>query len=459
MGKLILEHALLPEGWATEVVVDLDAAGRIESVEAGGDVRGGERVRGAVVPGMPNLHGHAHQRAIVGRTQRAGPAGDSFWTWRAAMYRALIRMTPEAFEAIAAQCYVELLEGGYTAIGEFHYLHHQADGRPYDAPAELGLRALAAARRTGIGVTLLPALYAASDFGGAAPTEGQRRFVCDGELFARIVDALSAAARGDPNASVGIAPHSLRAVPPELLAETVCWWHGLEREGRVHIHVAEQRREVEACLAWSGRRPVEWLLEHQPVDARWCPIHCTHLTPAETTDLAASGAVVGLCPTTEADLGDGLFPARAFLDAGGRFGVGSDSHVSADLAAELRLLEYGQRLTGEARCMLADAPGGSTARVLLARALAGGAQALDREIGAIAPGRRADLVTLDLEDPTLAGSEGDGWLDAWIFGARRSPVRAVRVGGRLVVEDGRHVAGEAIAADFRRAMRSLELAS
>ncbi|MCG8693780.1 MAG: formimidoylglutamate deiminase, partial [Minwuiales bacterium] len=328
MTSLICDEILLADGWARDVVLKIDDAGWLAAVRPAAVGDAGERVAGPVIPGMPNLHSHAFQRAMAGLGERAGPTGDSFWTWRQVMYDFVGRLGPDAVEAIAAQLYVEMLKAGFTAVGEFHYLHHDPSGRPYADPAELSHRVIAAARRTGIGITHLPVLYAHGGFGGQPAADGQRRFLNDADGFFRIVDSAFAEADGDSQIAVGIAPHSLRAVTPDLLAEALRMLDARDTAAPVHIHIAEQTKEVDDCVAWSGARPVDWLFDNVDVDDRWCLVHATHMTEGETMRLATSGAVAGLCPTTEANLGDGLFPAPAYLRAGGRYGVGSDSHIS-----------------------------------------------------------------------------------------------------------------------------------
>jgi formimidoylglutamate deiminase len=439
--QLWFDTALLPSGWADRVRVTI-ADGRITRVEAGVEPEGERHAIG--LPGLPNLHSHGFQRALAGRTQRRGAGPDSFWSWREVMYRFLDRLGPEDVEAITAQAYAEMLEVGFTHVGEFHYLHHAPDGRPYADPAEMAARAAAAAERTGIGLTLLPVFYAHSDFGGVAPTAPQRRFVHDLDGFARLHEACRGLAD-----QVGVAPHSLRAVTPEELAVVA------ELGGPIHIHAAEQIAEVEACLAWSGKRPVEWLLDHAGVDERWCLVHATHMTPDETRRLAASGAVAGLCPITEADLGDGLFPAPEYLAAGGRVGVGSDSNVLIDATGELRLLEYGQRLTRRGRNLLASGPECSTGGDLFRAALAGGAQVLGLKRHGIAEDAPANLVALKADHPALAGLRGDALLDGWVFSARAGVLDTVWRQGRIVVRDGRHVEADAIADRYRRCIAKL----
>jgi formimidoylglutamate deiminase len=443
-------RALLPGGWADGVRIAVDAAGAIAAVEPGTAPGAARRLSGHVVPGMPDLHSHAFQRAMAGGAERRSPAGqDSFWTWRETMYRFVGRFSPEDAEAMAAQLYAELLEHGFTCVAEFHYLHHQPDGAPYDDIAEMAKRHLGAAKRAGIGITMLPSLYRHGGIFGKEPHDGQRRFLNDLDAFTRILDGVREAIGDDPQMAVGVAPHSLRAVTPEML-RALCGF-----DGPIHIHAAEQPKEVEECLAATGARPVRWLLENMPLDARWCLIHATHIDEAEATDLAKTGAVAGLCPTTEASLGDGIFPLPSFLAAGGRFGVGTDSHVGTSPAFELRQLETTQRLRDHARAVATAHQNPHPGRTLLEAALAGGAQVSGRAIGAIAPGMRADLVELDDTHPLLLGRGGDALLDAWVFNGQGNPVRSVVCGGRVVVEAGRHVDAMAIKDEFCVAMRRL----
>ena len=425
------ETALLPEGWARGVRLVVEG-GQITSVATDVAAEAGDVRHAIALPGLPNLHSHAFQRAMAGLTEVRGPEGDSFWTWRELMYRFVERLTPDDVEAIAAQAFAEMLEAGFTRVGEFHYLHHDSAGVPYADPAEMAARIAAAAAATGIGLTLLPVLYAHSGFGGAPPTAGQRRFVNDLDGYARLHEASRAAVRGLPDAVVGLAPHSLRAVTEAELAAV------MHLDGPIHIHIAEQVKEVEDCAAWSGARPVEWLTDRFGVDPRWCLVHATHMTPSERQRLAASGAVAGLCPITEANLGDGVFPGAAYLAEGGAFGVGSDSNVRIDAAEELRLLEYGQRLTERARNVLASGEGASTGGTLYRGALAGGAGALGVETAGLAVGASADFATLDPDNPDIAGRTGDAILDAFVFAGGR-PVKDVWRAGRQVVQDGRHL--------------------
>ena len=363
MSTLFAEHALLPGGWARDVRLAWDAAGTLNAVEADAAPGDAPRAPGVLLPGLPNLHSHAFQRVFAGLAEYRGAAGDSFWTWRDRMYRVALAVTPGQLEDIATQLYLEMLAAGYTAVCEFHYLHHDPDGRPYAERAELALRLAAAARRAGIGLTLLPVLYRHGGFGPAPARAEQRRFIDDVEGLLRTVERLRAA-----QVRTGVAPHSLRAVAPPELATLLAGLEAIDPSAPVHLHVAEQRREVDECLAWSGARPVQWLLDHAPVDERWCLVHATHLDAAESAGISASGAVVGLCPTTEANLGDGLFDAPRFS---GPWGIGSDSHASVDPAEELRLLEYGQRLARGERNVLASPAQPQVADALWLAAVAG----------------------------------------------------------------------------------------
>jgi len=441
---LFLDRALLPDGWASNVRITCED-GLITSLQSGASPISGESREALGVPGLPNLHSHAFQRAMAGLAERRGPAADSFWTWREVMYRFLARLGPDDVEAIAAYAFADMLEACFTAVAEFHYLHHSPDGSPYADVAELARRHLKAADDTGIGITMLPVFYAHATFGGQPPTPGQRRFINDPNRFARIVEALQS-----DGATVGVAPHSLRAATPDELKAILPL-----TTGPVHIHAAEQVKEVEDCLAWSGQRPVEWLLDHAGVDPRWCLIHATPLTPQETENLARSGAVAGLCPITEANLGDGIFPSSDYLSAGGRFGVGTDSNIAIDAAGELRQLEYAQRLSLRGRNLLSRTEGQSTGHALLTGALKGGAQALGQPLGALAIGHRADVVCLAMDHPDMAGRTDDLALDTWVFSQGRSAISSVYAGGRRVVENGRHIHRSALNARYSAVLKGL----
>ncbi len=440
--------ALLPEGWRDNVRVTM-AEGMIDGVAADMAPLPGDERHAIGLPGMPNLHSHAFQRAMAGLAEYGGAGPDDFWTWREVMYRVALSVTPDDVEAIAAELYVEMLEAGFTRVGEFHYLHHDIDGAPYADIAEMAARILAAAAESGIGLTLLPVFYAHSDFGGAPPNAGQRRFICDVDRFVTLFAASEAAASKQDGANIGVAPHSLRAVTPEELSAVAAMG-----SGPIHIHAAEQVKEVEASLRVLGKRPVEWLLKSADVGARWCLIHATHMTDVETKALAKSGATAGLCPITEANLGDGIFSGRLFLESGGALGIGTDSNVLIDPAVELRQLEYAQRLRDRARNRMST-DGKSTGRTLFERAVAGGAKALGQPGAGLAPGAAADIVSLRPDDRALDGRNGDRILDAWIFAARDTPVDCVWVRGIRQVADGRHVRREAARERFAKVMRRL----
>jgi formiminoglutamate deiminase len=447
---LWFEDALAGDTWVHGVRCTI-AGGRILHVACGVAPEPDDERHGLGLPGLPNVHSHTFQRAMAGLSERRGTGADSFWTWRETMYRFLERLTPEDVEAIAAQAFVEMLEAGFTRVGEFHYLHHAPDGAPYENLAETASRLMSAAAHTGIGLTLLPCFYAHGDFGGAPALPAQRRFLNDVDRFARLLEASRHLARRVAGMSVGIAPHSLRAVAPDELRAVIA----MDTDGPIHIHVAEQLKEVEASRAWSGRPPVAWLIDHAPVDHRWCLIHATHASPAELVAIAERGAVVGLCPISESNLGDGIFDATTFRSAGGRIAVGTDANVSIDGAGELRTLEYGQRLVHRARNVLAAGPGASTGRSLFDAVTTAGAQALGHGAGRLRVGEPADLLSLDVSHPGLASRGGDAWLDGWIVGARTSPIDSVWVRGRRVVAGGRHLLHDAIERRFRQTIARL----
>jgi formimidoylglutamate deiminase len=450
---LFFEQALLPQGWTRDVRIAIDA-GRIINIVSGGVAEPGDERHRIGLPGISNLHSHAFQRGMAGLAEIKGTSSDSFWTWREVMYRFVDRMTAEDIEAVAAQAYVEMLEAGFTRVGEFHYIHHDVSGAPYDNPAELAERIAAAAETTGISLTLLPVFYAHAGFGGRAREAGQRRFINDIDRFSRLIDASRRALAGQEGAIVGVAPHSLRAVTPVELGAVVT----LAGPGPIHIHIAEQTREVDECIAWSGQRPLEWLFDHAPVDRRWCLVHATHATDAEIRSVAESGAVAGLCPVTEANLGDGTFNAPEFIKRGGVFGIGSDSNVLIGVNDELRQLEYSQRLALKARNILACDDTASTGRALFDGALRGGSQALGAATSGLTEGAFADIVSFDAGNVALAGRADDAILDSWIFGAGRSLVDCVWARGRKVVKDGRHHDRETVASRFRRTIEGLLLA-
>ena len=432
MKKYYAREALLPQGWARDVTIAVDK-GDIVEVKAG--ARGGERLAGPVLPGMANLHSHAFQRAMAGLTEMRGPGEDDFWTWRELMYRFVERVTRAQLKAIATHLYIEMLLHGYTAVAEFDYVHELEEH-------------LDASRESGIAITLLPSLYRWSGFGERPLQPRQKRFSSKVSDIARAVESAKRHASADIR--VGVAPHSMRAVDPAALKELV----GIT-DGPVHIHAAEQAKEVDECKAALGKRPVEWLLSQMPVDERWCIVHATHMTDEETRALAASGAVAGLCPTTEGNLGDGIFPLAEYRASAGRYGIGGDSHVSRDPAEELRLLEYFQRVSARKRNIVTSERSPGVGTTLWREAAAGGAQAVGRLMGVIAPGMRADLVVLDADHADLAGRTGDAIANALVFSGANGLVRDVMAAGRWVVQDKRHrKAGQASAA-YKRTLKQL----
>ncbi len=451
MQTIWCEAALLPGGWTRAVRISIGEDGLIAALEPGAQADAADQRGGIALPGLANVHSHAFQRGMAGLAEYRGSDSDDFWSWRALMYRFLDRLAPEDIEAIAALAYAEMLETGFTRVGEFHYLHHAPDGRAYADPAELAARIAAAAETTGIGLTLLPVFYRYAGFDRRPPEHGHIRFINDPDGFARLFERSSTAIAGLPDANIGIAPHSLRAVDTGDLAQILA----LAPDGPIHIHAAEQTGEVEQCVAALGARPVQWLLDNTALDARWCLIHATHLDADETTRLARSGAVAGLCPITEANLGDGIFPAPAYLAAGGRFAIGTDSNIAIDPARELQTMEYAQRLVLRKRNLLASDAQPSTGARLFAGALAGGAQALGQSGGGLAVGAPADIVGLDPDALALVGRGPEMALDSWIFAGGRDVVSDVWRRGQRVVVGGRHIAREAIAARYRRTMLKL----
>ncbi|MFC5435351.1 formimidoylglutamate deiminase [Rhodanobacter umsongensis] len=439
------------DGWHTDAMLAVGANGRLGETA---DDDAGESIGRWVLPGMPNLHSHAFQRAMAGLAERKGRSDESFWSWRETMYAFAATVGPDELQAIAAQLYVEMLKAGYTQVCEFHYLHHQPDGKPYAQPEAMSLALIEAAREAGIALTLLPALYISGGFDGRVLTARQRRFGHDVDGYLRLLETLRQ--RENDDLRVGIALHSLRAVPEMAMRDVLA--SAMAKTGPIHIHIAEQIGEVQDCLATRGARPVEWLFHHADVDARWCLVHATHLTGAETLQLARSGAVAGLCPTTEANLGDGLFPLAEYLDAGGALGIGSDSHISISPVEELRWLEYGQRLTSGHRNIAARGQGTSVGETLWSAALRGGAQAARLPLGDLRAGARADLIVLDENSPLLAARDARSVLDSFLFAGNTPLVRDVMCGGEWVVRDFRHRDEERIATRYRNAVKAIGVA-
>lgn len=452
MPAYFAERALLPNGWANDVRLEVAVDGHLTDVQANASAEGAERLHGPLLPGMPNLHSHAFQRAMAGLAEVAGNPNDSFWTWRELMYRMVGKISPEQLHVIARQLYIEMLKAGYTSVAEFHYVHHDQAGKAYADPTELSRRISAAATSSGIGLTLLPVLYSHSGFGGQAPNEGQRRFINTTEQYLALQAQLAPVLAAQPAQQLGLCFHSLRAVTPGQIDQVLA---ATNQQCPVHIHIAEQQKEVDDCLAWSGLRPLQWLYEHVSVDPRWCLVHATHAIADEVTAIARSGAVAGLCLTTEANLGDGIFPAVDYLAEGGRLGIGSDSHVSLSVVEELRWLEYGQRLRDQRRNRLHGERQPMVGRTLYDAALSGGAQALGQTIGTLERGKRADWLVLDGQDPYIATADGDAILNRWLFAGGDRQVRDVMVNGQWVVRQGRHAQEEESARAFAQVLRQL----
>ncbi len=459
MTELFASVALLSDGWARDVLLRWDGDGYLTEVTVGADPGRVTHAPGPVVPAMTNLHSHAFQRAMAGRAEFRGHgakgAEDSFWTWREAMYRLALTVTPEDLRTIARQLAVECLKRGYGAICEFHYLHRDPSGEAYDDPAEMSTACLTGLQEAGIAATHLPVLYARGGFGDTPLGAEQRRFAGTPDEMLEIVSRLAKRHAADREVAVGLAPHSLRAAPVEMIREAVAGLDAIDGSAPIHIHIAEQEKEVADCHAATGRRPVELLLDEVGPDGRWCLVHATHLDEDEVARLAASGAVAGLCPTTEANLGDGLFPLGPYLAAGGHLGIGSDSQVGRDPARELALLEYGVRLTDRRRNRAANRETPSVGGMLWRKAAEGGARAAGRTSGRIAVGYKADLVALDDQHADIVGRSDDQILDGWIFAADASPVEDVWVAGTQVVSEGRHALEVEAAAAYRRCLARL----
>ncbi len=456
MHRLLAEYALLPDGWKKDVLFEWDATGCLRKVSVDQPSAIAPKAAGIVLPGMANLHSHAFQRAMSGMTEyRANPT-DSFWSWRTLMYDFAQKLTPAALQAVALQLYIEMLKAGYTSVCEFHYLHHDIGGNPYADPGEMSACLIAAAEEAGIGLTLLPVMYQYSGFGSKPSHAGQARFVNSPEWMIDLLQRLQRTHPQHAGLRYGVAPHSLRAVSPESLQTLLSALHQIDHHAPIHMHIAEQVQEVEDCIAFCGARPVAWLLDHAPVDRHWCLVHATHMTEAETVSLARSDAVAGICPTTEANLGDGIFNGVLYANAGGSWGIGSDSHASTCMREELRLYEYSQRLQHRQRNVLIGNVGISVGAYLYNQALAGGANASGRPIAGLAVGQRADLIVLDDQHPDLYGKHGDALLDNLIFANHgASPMRDVMAGGKWVVRQGQHADEEAAAAAYRNALHGL----
>jgi len=458
IGSLFAADALLATGWTRDVAIEWDSAGTLTRVIPGA-VPGGEPVAaGPVLPGMANVHSHAFQRAMAGLAEFRGHPTDDFWTWREEMYRLVTRLDPDDVEAIARHLYIEMLRHGYTAVAEFHYLHHDRDGKRYDDRAEMANRVIAAAGNSGIAMTFLPVLYAHGGFGHKPLSPAQKRFGSDPEFVMSLVEEISTFNLPDPMLRVGVAPHSVRAVDALLLTEMVEAANRFDATMPIHMHVSEQSGEVADCIETHGATPLDWIRDLVAVDGRWCLIHATHLTQIEARSLDGSGAVAGLCPVTEANLGDGIFEFVPWFEERKPWAIGGDSHVCVSPFEELRALEYSQRLRHRARNIVADESAPDVAANLWLGAAAGGAQALSQAMGAIEPGKRADLVVLDGSDVDFAGLAAAQSLGVAMFSGNANRVRDVYVGGAIVVREGHHPNEALAAASFRNALEKLRAA-
>ena len=455
MPSLLADDALLPSGWARRVLLEWNEQGVLTRVEPGSDPAGHGRAAGPVLPGMSNVHSHAFQRAMAGLAEVRGHPTDDFWTWREEMYRLVRLLQPEDVEAIARHLYIEMLKHGYTTVAEFHYLHNDPEGRPYANRAELAERILAGAADSGIAITLLPVLYAHGGFGHKPLSAAQRRFGGTPASIVELLADLAAFHLPSPRLRLGVAPHSVRAVDALMLTELVDAATRLDATLPVHMHVSEQTAEVAECLATHGTTPLAWVSDLVEIDARWCFIHATHLTAREMARLAATGACIGLCPMTEANLGDGIFELGPWLESGAPWSIGGDSHVCVSPFEELRQLEYSQRLRLRVRNVAADESRPDVPANLWSGAAAGGAQAASQPTGALAPGRRADFVVLGGDHLDFEGLDAMAMLGVALFSGNTNRVRDVFVGGRAVVEQGRHAREDEAAAAFRAALARL----
>ncbi|MBX2835903.1 MAG: formimidoylglutamate deiminase [Gammaproteobacteria bacterium] len=443
--------ALTADGWQRDVRIDVNADGLISAISPNESTV--ESRYGLVAPALANLHSHAFQRAMAGMSEvRGTDSQESFWSWRTLLYRFLQHLSPDDLEVITAFAQMEMLESGYASVGEFHYLHHQVGGLPYDNVAEMSERIISAAQTTGIGLTLLPVLYEQGGCDGRALVNGQQRFGGSFDDYAHLYSVAEKQIRVfGRNANIGVAPHSLRAVRSSSFSQVV----ELAKGAPVHLHIAEQEAEVKEVESVLGSRPVQWLLDHQAVGNHWCLIHATHMNPNETTQLAKSGATVGLCPITESNLGDGIFDGKRYMDANGAWGIGTDSNIRISLSEELRTLEYSQRLRDRRRAVMANA-NESNGHRLYSSAAVGAAQALQRNTGSIAVGKQADLIALDVNSPTFLGVAENNWFDAWLFAGDDSLVTDVWSCGNHVVSFGRHTAHDSIESAYRNTLLSLK---
>jgi formimidoylglutamate deiminase len=451
--KLFAKKILLANGWANDQTLTIEQGMITDIVE--GEIAGAEHAKGIVIPGMVNCHSHAFQRAFAGFSEQGSEGQDSFWTWRNVMYKFLGQLSSQDAQVIASQLYIEMLKMGYTRVAEFHYLHHDINGENYANLSAMAQAIFAAAEQSGIGLTLLPVLYRFSGFDTQAPNSGQQRFINSVAQFNDLVSECFELAQSQANCNVGIAPHSLRAVDKSSLLAAVKHVRALDEQAPIHIHIAEQQKEVQDCLAYYGQRPVQWLLDNAELDKYWCLIHATHINEQERQGIIASQAIAGICPTTEANLGDGIFPTEEFIAENGTFAIGSDSHISVNPIEELRWLEYAQRLSKQQRALLTGKEEKSVGANLWQQAAVGGAQSTNSNTGALAVGKQADLLVLDDSQLRLYAHDDKHLLDSVIFASRENPVLDVMVNGHWTIRDKKHALEQACADDFAELLARL----
>ncbi len=451
--KLYAENILLESGWQSNKTLHI-IDGIVSDITDGQD-NDAYVANGPVIPGMVNCHSHAFQRGFAGFSEQGSDSKDSFWTWRQIMYQFKDNITPEQAQTIASQLYIEMLKAGYTRVAEFHYLHHDKDGQNYGQLAQMAQSIFSAAQLSGIGLTLLPVLYRFSGFGPLEPNDGQKRFINSSEQFNQLVSDCVAIAKTQDNCNVGIAPHSLRAVDKDSLLSAVNHVRSLDAKAPIHIHISEQLKEVDDCLAHFGQRPVQWLLNNMELDQHWCLIHATHINAEEVTGIIESKAIAGICPTTEANLGDGIFPTAEFMEQGGQVAIGSDSHISVSAVEELRLLEYAQRLIKQQRAVLASKQTPSVGQHLWQHTAKAGALSTSSNTGEIAIGKQADLVVINPQKSQLFANQNKFLLDSMVFASQQSFVRDVMVNGHWVITNGEHISDLEIEQQFAATLREL----
>jgi len=471
MKKYYAENILLSDGWATDKTITIED-GIITAITSG-KKSDAIAFSGTVIPGMINCHSHAFQRAFAGFSEQGSEGKDSFWTWRKIMYKFLAQLSHDDAQVIAQQLYIEMLKMGYTRVAEFHYLHHDINGNTYSkgesesdsksnsknqSPNKLATMAHAifkAAKNSGIGLTMLPVLYQYAGFGQQKPNEGQKRFINSTVQFNQLVSDCFDLTQKYPNTNIGIAPHSLRAVDKESMTQAVEHVRSLDNKAPIHIHIAEQQQEVTDCLQHYSKRPVQWLLDNIKLDKHWCLIHATHINEQEQQGIVASKAIAGICPTTEANLGDGIFPTTDFLSLNGTFAIGSDSHISVNPIEELRWLEYAQRLTKQQRAVLASPETASVGQNLWHRAATGGAQSTNSNTGSLSVGKQADLLVLDEKQISLFANKNTHLLDSVIFASQKNTVKDVMVNGHWVIQNGKHEQEQSSADNFAKLLTKL----